>query len=140
MRFGRLKETDSLAILRKGSLGRLACVASGWPYVVPVNYVFDGKDIFIHSLPGKKIDALRDDPRVCFQVDEIIDTYHWRSVIVYGSFEEISDEQTRDAALNNLHSHLPHMTPVETRLVTDLKDTIVFRIKVNEVTGMGEDW
>jgi len=47
------------------------CIAAGWPYVVPVNYFFDGKDIYIHSLPGKKLDALRANPRACLQVDEI---------------------------------------------------------------------
>jgi uncharacterized protein len=140
MNIGRLKDTDALAILREGTLGRLGCIASGWPYVVPVNYFFDGKDIYIHSLPGKKIDALRANPRVCLQVDEIEDSYHWRSVIAYGTFEEVSSEETRENVLTKLYSRLPHMTPVESMLVKGLKETLVFRIKVDEVTGMGEEW
>jgi len=140
MNIGKLRDTDALAILREGSLGRLGCIAAGWPYVVPVNYFFDGKDIYIHSLPGKKIDALRDNRRVCLQVDEIKDTYNWRSVIAYGTFEEVSSEETRENVLAKLYSRLPHMTPVESRLVKGLKETIVFRIKVDEVTGMGEKW
>jgi len=71
MNIGKLRDKDALAILREGTLGRLGCIAPGWPYVVPVNYFFDGKDIYIHTLPGKKLDALRADPRVCLQVDEI---------------------------------------------------------------------
>jgi uncharacterized protein len=140
MNMGRLRETDSLAILNEGSLGRLGCIAAGRPYVVPVNYIFDGKDIYIHSLPGKKIDALRANPRVCLQVDEIKDSYHWRSVIAYGIFEEVSSEETRENVLSKLYSRLPHMTPVESKLVEGLKETIVFRIKVDEITGMGEEW
>ncbi len=140
MTIGRLKDTDSQAILREGTLGRLGCIAAGWPYVTPVNYYFDGEDIFIHSAPGKKIDALRANPRICLQVDEITDSYNWRSVIVYGAFEEIFGEEKRENILNKLYSRLPHLTPVESKLIEGLKETVVFRIKVDEITGMGEKW
>src|SRR5215475_12620591 len=117
MSIDKLRDTDALSILSEGSLGRLGCIASDWPYVVPVNYFFDGEDIYIHSLPGKKLDALRANPRVCLQVDEIKDSYHWRSVIAYGTFEEISDEEMRKNFLTELYKRLPHMTPVESKLV-----------------------
>jgi nitroimidazol reductase NimA-like FMN-containing flavoprotein (pyridoxamine 5'-phosphate oxidase superfamily) len=140
MSVGKLGNTDALATLREGTLGRLGCIAAGWPYVVPVNYCFDGEDIYIHTLPGKKLDALRSNPRVCLQVDEIKDPYNWRSVIAYGTFEEVSSEETRENILTRLYSRLPHMTPVESRLVEGSKGTVVFRIKVEEVTGMAEEW
>lgn len=140
MNIGQLRDTDSLIILREGNLGRLGCIADGGPYVVPVNYFFDGQDIYIHSLPGRKIRALRVNPRVCLQVDEIEDAYHWRSVIAYGTYEEISDEKIREEILVKLFNRLPNMTPVESRLAKGLKETIVFRIKVDEITGVGEDW
>jgi hypothetical protein len=140
MTIGRLKESDSLVILHRGNLGRLGCIADGEPYVVPVNYFFDGKDIYIHSLPGKKINALRDIPRACLQVDEITDAYHWRSVIAYGNYEEIFDEQEREEILTKLFTRLPHLTPVESRLMKGLKETIIFRIRTDEITGVGEDW
>ena len=140
MNIGKLRDKDALAILREGTLGRLGCIAPGWPYVVPVNYFFDGKDIYIHTLPGKKLDALHANSRACLQVDEIKDSYNWRSVIAYGTFEEVSDDKTRDTVLAKLYSKLPHMTPVESRLVNGSTGTIVFRIKVEEVTGMAEEW
>jgi nitroimidazol reductase NimA-like FMN-containing flavoprotein (pyridoxamine 5'-phosphate oxidase superfamily) len=140
MSIGKLGNTDALAILREGTLGRLGCIAADWPYVVPVNYYFDGENIYIHTLPGKKLDALHANPRVCLQVDEIKDSYNWRSVIAYGTFEEVSSEETRENVLTKLYSKLPHMTPVESRLVKGMTGTIVFRIKVEEVTGIAEEW
>ena len=140
MNTGKLKDTDSETILRNGVLGRLGCIAAGWPYVVPVNYYFDGEYIYTHSLPGKKITALRANPRVCLQVDEIKDSYNWRSVIAYGKFEEIASEEQRENVLTRLYSRLPHLTPVESMLVEGIKETIVFRIKVDEITGVGEKW
>lgn len=140
MSIGKLRNEDAMAILLNGNLGRLGCIADEEPYVVPVHYLFDGKDIFIHSLPGRKINALRDNPRACLQVDEIRDTYHWRSVIAYGSYEEVFEEQARENILSKLFTRLPHMTPVESRLANGLRQTIVFRIRVDEITGVGEDW
>jgi len=140
MNIGNLRDTDALAILREGTMGRLGCISAGWPYVVPVNYFFDGKDVYIHSAPGKKIDALRANPRACLQVDEIKDSFNWRSVIAYGTFEEVSGEDTRENVLTKLYSRLPHLTPVESKLVKGLKETIVFRIKVDQVTGVSEEW
>jgi uncharacterized protein len=140
MNIGKLRDTDALAILREGNLGRLGCIAAGWPYVVPVNYFFDGKDIYIHTLPGKKLDALRANPRACLQVDEIKDSFNWRSVIAYGTFEEVSNEETQENVLTKLYSRAPHMTPVESRLVEGMTGTTVFRIKVEDVTGMAEEW
>jgi uncharacterized protein len=140
MQIGALKESDSLAILERSSLGRLGCVDQNAPYVVPLNYFFDGKDIYIHSLPGRKIDAMRANSRVCLQVDEITDAFHWRSVIAFGIYEEISDPETREKMLGKLFTRLPHMTPVETRMTRGMSETILFRIKVGSITGVGEDW
>src|SRR5437870_7028643 len=54
-------------------------------------YDTDDERIYSHSLPGRKINALRSHPRACLQVDEMTDDLHWRSVIAFGNFEEIDD-------------------------------------------------
>jgi len=72
--------------------------------------------------------------------DEIKDPYNWRSVIAYWTFEEISNEETQDNVLTKLYSRLPHMTPVESRMVKGMTGTIVFRVKVEEAPGMAEEW
>jgi uncharacterized protein len=140
MQIGPLKDDDSLAVLLRSSLGRLGCVDQNAPYVVPVNYFFDGKDIYVHSLPGRKIDAMRANSHVCLQVDEITDAFHWRSVIAFGNYEEIADPDTREEMFGKLFSRLPQMTPVETRITRGMGETILFRIKINAITGVGEDW
>ena len=140
MTIGKLRLSDSLAILHEGRLGRLGCIADEGPYVVPVNYYFDGKDIYVHSLKGKKIDALRANPRACLQVDEIRDSYHWRSVIAFGTYEEVTDEKTRERVLADLFKRVPHLTPVESKMMKGVEETIIFCLKVDEITGVGENW
>src|SRR5262245_17692514 len=48
--------------------------------------------------------------------------------------------ETWENVLTKLHSRLPHMTPVESRLVKGMTGTIVFRITVEEAPGMAEEW
>ena len=140
MTIGRLTNEDALKILSDGKLGRLGCIADGEAYVVPINYFFDGESIYVHSLAGKKISALRANPRACLQVDEIEDPYHWRSVIAYGNYEEIMDEQAREHVLAELFRRMPHLTPVESKMAKGLSQVIVFRLKVDSFTGVGESW
>src|SRR5262245_1384454 len=58
--------------VRRDCSSRLKVTKAG---VVPVNYLFDGEFIYIHSLPGRKIDVLRANPNACMQVDAVEDSY-----------------------------------------------------------------
>lgn len=136
----RMGEKESRALLRENITGRLGCSDQSKPYVVPVNYLFDGEFIYVHALPGRKIDILRDNPNVCLQVDEIDDSYNWRSVIAFGHYEEIVEVDERERILTNLFKRLPHLTPVESQLKSRALQSIVFRIRVIEITGVYEKW
>ena len=133
-----LSEAEARKLIAGGKIGRLGCVVDGEPYVVPINYVFEDESIYSHSLPGRKIDALRMHPRACLQVDEIENDFQWRSVIAYGNFEEIRVPSDRRAVLSKLLDRFPLLTPVESTLAKDANapDTVVFRIIVNRITGV----
>ena len=136
----RMSEEEARSLLRAGRLARLGCVADGYPYVVPVNYVFDGESVISHSLPGRKIDAMRAFPRVCLQVDEVRDQMRWKSVLVFGTFEELTNAGERERALGILLPLFPHLTPVESLIVADAgaPAPVVYRIRVERVTGIRE--
>jgi nitroimidazol reductase NimA-like FMN-containing flavoprotein (pyridoxamine 5'-phosphate oxidase superfamily) len=136
----RLSKDESYKLLRAGRLARLGCVAEGHPYVVPVNYVFDGESFLIHSLPGRKIEALRADPRVCLQVDEIDGDLRWKSVLAFGAYLEVTEAAERERALNCLLSLFPQLTPVESVIAGDATAhaPVVFRVRVERVTGIRE--
>lgn len=136
-----LFEEEARELLSAARIGRLGCVDNGEPYVVPINYVFQDGSIYSHSLPGRKINALRAHPRVCLQVDEIEDNFNWRSVLAFGDFEEIRVPTDRRSVLNKLLSRFPSLTPVESVIARDgsAPDSIVFRIRVDRITGVSED-
>jgi len=134
-----LNQDEGRALLSEGRLGRLGCVVGNGPYVVPVNYVFDGENIYIHSLLGRKVAALRSNPRACLQVDQVVDDYHWRSVIAFGVYGEVTDGAEHDQAVGKLLARFPQLTPVESVPVHDGQSSVIlFRIHVEEVTGVAE--
>lgn len=135
-----LQEDQSRALLSAGRIGRLGCVDNGEPYIVPINYVFEGETVYSHSLPGRKIEALRAHPRACLQVDEIENDFNWRSVIAYGNFEEIRVPSDRRTILSKLLARFPMLTPVESVMAQDATapDSVVFRIIVDRITGVEE--
>jgi uncharacterized protein len=135
-----LLEEEARALLSGCRIGRLGCVDNGEPYVVPINYVFEDGIIYSHSLPGRKIDALRKHPRACLQVDEIQNDFEWRSVIAYGDFEEIRAPSDRRSALGKLLARFPLLTPVESVMAQDASapDSVVFGIRIDRITGVAE--
>jgi uncharacterized protein len=134
-----LTADEARALLASRRVGRLGCVYQGGPYVVPINYVVDGESIYSHSLPGQKIDALRANSKACVQVDEIVDSFHWRSAIAFGNYEEVIDPDERARAVRALQARFPNLTPVESVPVHDGQSSIVvFAIRIKTISGAGE--
>ena len=138
---GLLSQDEIEALLRRRRIGRIAYCVENRPYVVPVNYAYDGSGIYVISRPGRKIDAMRAQPRVCFEVEDIHESagaMDWRSVIADGVYEELTDDDGRRIALTLLGkicAGSPSSMPVIPA------GMIVFRIDLAEKTGrFGREW
>lgn len=107
-----LDAAETERILTGGSYGVLSLSGDGgYPYGVPVNYVYDGKAIYIHSATvGHKIDAITKNSAVSFTVVERHDVRpeqfatSYTSVIVFGIAEFVTDTAGKTAALRALTS------------------------------------
>ena len=88
---GELSKDQIESILSSQALGRLACCVNNQPYIVPVTYAYDGKYIYGQSNEGKKLEMMRQNPKVCFEVDMMVNITNWKSVIVNGHLEELSE-------------------------------------------------
>ena len=136
-----LSEAEARMLLTEARVGRLGCIDGDEPYVVPINYVFETDIIYSHSLEGRKIDALRSNPKACLQVDAVASEVEWRSVIASGTFEEVRTPNERGEILRKLLSRFPKLTPVESVMARDAAapDPIIFRIHVERITGVAEE-
>ena len=136
-----IPEDSALAIISEKEFGHLGCILQdGSPYVVPVNYLVEGRRVFIHSCEGLKLQAMRDNPRACLQVEEISRPYSWNSVIAFGRFNEILDANEREKVLDKLLNHFETLTPVEGLSTADDGGAppVVFSIEISRLTGVGE--
>ena len=106
----QLTQEETMVILREGTSGVLSLTGDeGYPYGVPLSYVYDGDKLYFHcAKEGHKIDAIRKNPKASFCViaqDEIVPeryTTCYRSVIAFGSVRILENEGEKRRAIEEL--------------------------------------
>jgi nitroimidazol reductase NimA-like FMN-containing flavoprotein (pyridoxamine 5'-phosphate oxidase superfamily) len=140
---GELNKREIIDLLESQFLGRLGCHLDGETYIVPVNYVYQNNAVYAHSGDGKKIEMLRANPNVCFQVDQIDSMFKWKSVIVRGTFEELKDEKRQQAMQDLILRIMPNTDdparePSHAINPTLQDNLIVYRINIQKAKGRFE--
>lgn len=137
-RFGTLDQAGCEALLARHTVGRLAYLFRGQVHLVPIHYALRDGWLYGRTGPGSKLTALRHHPWIAFEVDEVDDTYDWRSVVVRGALYLIERdgahaERARwQRALQALRRVTPDaLTPDDP---TPERGTL-FRVHLGEVTG-----
>ena len=126
---GHLLRHEIEELLHTQMIGRLACHDKDYLYVVPISYAYEDDYIYCHSYEGRKLQIMRRNPGVCFQVDELHDMANWKSVIAWGEYEELLDEDERNKALQIL---LRRPVPITSSITTHLGQTWPFTAKDEE--------
>lgn len=128
-----LDEREIDAFLRRQLVGRVGCHADGRTYVVPVIYVWDGECVYVQSIEGRKIEMMRANPHVCFEVDQYEPDGSWRSVILEGTYEELEGGRA-EAALALLVQRFSGRRHARTGTRTG-RAPVAFRIRSPRITG-----
>ncbi len=105
-----LSEGECIDVLQRGTSGVLAVSGDdGYPYAVPLSYVYHDSKIFFHcAKAGHKIDSITGNEKVSFCVidkDSVVPeeyTSYFRSVIVFGKARIIEDEAQARSAIERL--------------------------------------
>lgn len=119
-------------MLREQFVGRAGCHVDGLTYVVPLIYAYDGDALYVASIEGRKIEMMRANPSVCFEVDEYRPD-GWRSAIAQGDYEELAGDDV-ERALDLLQTRFGRKGADSNRRLVSAT-TVVFRIAIREVTG-----
>ena len=146
--FGKLSSAQIEKLIAGNVIGRLGCHADGKTYVVPISYAYDGQFIYVRTFEGLKVSMMRKNPNVCFQIDEMENMANWKSVVAWGIYEELKNEQERNEGLEKLISRmLPEISsetvklspqwPFPTNDFSKIRG-IIFRIRITEKTGRFE--
>lgn len=98
-----LNRDEALELLDASLVAHIGVISGGSPYVTPMSYVRDGDRLLFRTEAGKKLDALRANPAVCIEVSNFDDqTGDWASVIVTGVASEVTDEHSKQVAVDGL--------------------------------------
>ncbi len=136
------KEIES--IIRSADVCRLGMLDDDEVYVVPVNFGYSNRTLYIHSArSGRKIDILKRNPDVCveFDIDHQLMTpdnpaewsMKYRSVIAWGKVEFLNSPDMKAKAFEIIFAQY---TAQRIKIPEDqLKHTIIFKIPLTRITG-----
>jgi hypothetical protein len=122
--------------LRGQRIARLGCHAGGTTYVVPLIYAYENGAVVAVTTEGRKTAMLRENPRVCVEIDEYDSDGKgsWRSVIAHGSYEELSGDAV-EPALALLRDRFARTAGRAAEPRPLGPDVVVLRITLDEVSG-----
>ncbi len=138
-----IDQKAAMAILHKCEYGILSMLDSEGPYGLPLNFAVENDAIFFHSAPeGRKIDALKDDPRVSFCVvgnTEVMAekfSTRYESVIVSGNAYLCEEVEKRHGLRLLLEKYSPdHIEAGMKYIDGSHRETAVYRIRIKSITG-----
>ena len=96
-------------VLRRSHTGRVACCRDDHPYIVPISFDFDGEHLYSFATLGQKIVWMRANPNVCVEVSEIVDRFHWTTVLVFGRYEELREPVDHEPARQQAREYFEWM-------------------------------
>jgi hypothetical protein len=140
----QLKESEVIDILKNCNTGVLGVLGDGgYPYTVPVNYVYDDGKIYIHCAKvGHKFDAVKacDKVSLCvIEKDEPISekfTTNYRSVIAFGRARILEDAEEIYSAVMRLGLKFnPNKKAVEKEIADTRNALSCIEITVEHMSG-----
>ena len=132
------------AIIEEAKFCRLGLVDGDQPYVVPLLFGYQDKTLYFHcALEGRKIDIIKKNPKVCFEVDvstKLIgaeEACSWdliyKSVIGFGKAYLVEDLDEKKKGFRILMAHYSSKTyhiPDK-----DIEESGIIRMDIEEMTG-----
>lgn len=140
-----LVEAEIIAILERNTSGVLGLHGTnGYPYTVPLSYVYiDGKIYFHCANDGYKMKCMQADNRVSFCIidqDEIVPeefTTYYRSVVLFGKARLITGSEAVAAAMRQLVAKysVDFITEGEAAIAHIGNSLTIVEIEIEHMTG-----
>lgn len=131
-------------ILSKAEVCRLGLCDEGKPYIVPVCFGYGDNVLYFHcASEGRKIDIIKKNSNVCFEVDidcKIVVAeqacdwgMNYKSIVGFGKAEFVEDVEKKRTALDIIMEHYSEGDFEYTDQAID-KITVI-KIEIEEMTG-----
>lgn len=141
-----ITKEECINVLAKEKRGALAVIGDdGYPYTIPLNFYFDetNEKIYFHAAKeGHKIDAIKNNDKVCFTVwntGELKDgdwAYYVTSVVVFGKAKLVSDDAVIHEKVRALGmKYYPKAEEVDEEIARDLSRVQIVEISIEHMSG-----
>lgn len=131
-------------IIQSTQICRLGLSDHGQPYVVPLNFGYDGKAVYFHSASsGRKLQILAQNRRVCLEFEgdyELLPaneacsfSAHYESVIAFGEAELLTEPDAKKHAYDIIMAH--YAEPPFKYNPKSIENSVVIRVALDTVSG-----
>lgn len=140
-----IKDQGEIAqILAEAKVCRLAMVDGKMPYLVPLSFGIEGDCLYFHSSPeGRKIEILKANPHVCFEMDQdstVVEaaaackwSVRYRSVIGFGRAEFLTEAQEKKEAFQII---MRHYSERKFHFSDDMvKDVALIKVTISKISA-----
>ncbi len=141
----KLQHSEIERILHNNSSGVLAIIdESGFPYAVPLSFVYANGNIYFHSAKtGHKIDAIKNCDKAAFCIIDKDDvqpekyTTFYKSVIAFGKIEIIDDSDEILFAIKEIGEkyHPNHDNDLQNEIAKSKSSFLIIRLSIQHITG-----
>jgi uncharacterized protein len=139
LKIENMTEEEMRELLRSSNFGHLGCARDNHPYVVPMNFGYDGESLLFFTTEGTKTEYISANREVCFQVEEIKSPSDWRSCMVMGRAERITLPEELELAMQVITESNPTLTPAINRTEVGpwhrLSNVVVYRVRAAALYG-----
>ena len=137
-------------IIKRASVCRLALSVNDEPYIVPMNFGYEDGVLYFHcAKQGKKIDMIKQNSRVCFEIDidhEVVldlqntskSTMKYKSVIGFGKAFILEEKDEIIKALDAVMQHYTHDKTFHRDYEKAINTVLTFKVVISEMTGKGK--
>ncbi|HKP72991.1 MAG TPA: pyridoxamine 5'-phosphate oxidase family protein [Pyrinomonadaceae bacterium] len=134
-----MSQAEIEALLEKIGFGHLGCARDNRPYVVPMHYSYEDQNLYFFTTEGMKTACIDSNSEVCFQVEEIDDPSHWRSVMVFGRAERLTKTGDVEHAMQAITARNPSLTPAINKTQLDAwgraNNVLIYRLHPDSMDG-----
>ena len=139
----QLSENECKEILNKSKSGVLAVIGDdGYPYAVPLSYVYLNNKIYFHSAKeGHKVDAIAINDKVSFCVvakDDVVPeelTTYFKSVIIFGKAKKLEGDELRNTAIQLGLKYYNNENAVKKEVEAALNRMLCYEINIEHISG-----
>lgn len=134
-----LTAAECWTLLDAAEVASIAVVDEGEPYVTPMSFVQRGDTIFFRTGPGRRLEAIRNHPRVSLNLYAVNgETGDWHSVNVWGDAEIVHDDELEAEVIALfLDKYRPYAGPPASWGAPELVpgSAVVVRVTIDAISG-----